>query len=155
MAPSWQRNLLCGVELSCERQIGQNLAIILNLPLLRTKPDKACGGLTRAFELYNNINYSTNNSVNEWGCVCPYFTEQMPGHLSNICSLTVTRLYVGKTHQCLTSFWTTQRPREWWHALASAAELASALHGHRPPLRPAASSPPWVYLDLGIKSLRC
>ena len=106
MAPSWQPNLLCGTELSRERQIGQNLAIILNLPLPGTKPDKACGGLKRAFELYNNINYSTNNSVNEWGCVCPHFTEQMPGHLSNICSLTVTWLYVGKTHECLTSFWT-------------------------------------------------
>lgn len=106
MAPSWQPNLLCGVEFSHEHQIGQNLAIILNLPLARTKPDKACGGLKMAFKLYNNINYSTNKSVNEWGCVCPCFTEQMPGHLSNICSLTVIQLYVGKIHQCLTSFWT-------------------------------------------------
>ena len=113
---SAEPSLLMWVEFSCECQVGQNLATILNL--LRTKPVKTCSGSQKASKLRNKNNYFTNNPMSEWGCVCPCFKEEMPGHLSNKFSLTVTCVYTGKHTDAWHHIWRTQGPREWWHALS-------------------------------------
>lgn len=106
----------CGVGFSCECQVGQNLATVLSL--LRTKPVKTCSRLRRTSKLHNKNNYFTNNPMSEWGCVCPCFKEETPGHLSNQFSLTVTCLYGGKHTDAWCHIWLTQRPREGWQALS-------------------------------------